>query len=300
MATLREVICDRCREHVVAGNLVMGQCLSAVGFVGGTLPADVPLTELPMADVAGAYFAVGAALAGRRPILVLRYQGFGWYAAAALVNYAAKSKTLWGRPCPVLVRGVAMEGGIGPVAGSSHHSLYHRMPELKIYAPVTPYEWSAAYREFIAGDDPVYLSEHRGSYDNAFELENVDRPRTQLTLFPISITRFAAAAAATRLAYEMYDVSVCHVFRLKPFSPPAWALDGLHTSGRGLVIDDDYPSGVASALATELSAATGATVEVMGLPDRTAGFAPRLDVLPPTAEEIYQRCLDILQKERLT
>ena len=42
----------------------MGQCLTAVGWVGGTLPElyeDNGMVELSMADVAGGGFAVGAA-----------------------------------------------------------------------------------------------------------------------------------------------------------------------------------------------------------------------------------------------
>ena len=45
------------------------------------------------------------------------------------------------KPCPVFVRSIAMEGGIGPVAGSSHHSLYYRMPGVKICSPMTPKEY---------------------------------------------------------------------------------------------------------------------------------------------------------------
>ena len=56
----------------------MGQCLTAVGWVGGTLPELYEkdgMIELSMADVAGGGFAVGAALSGRKPIYVIRYQG---------------------------------------------------------------------------------------------------------------------------------------------------------------------------------------------------------------------------------
>ena len=52
-----------------------------------------------------------------------------------------KSKEIWKIPCPVFVRGIGMEGGIGPVAGSSHHSLYYRMPGVKIASPMTPMEY---------------------------------------------------------------------------------------------------------------------------------------------------------------
>ena len=130
--TLREVIKETVHFHLKnKKGFVFGQCLAAVGWVGGTLP---PLTEkegmidLSMADVANGGIVAGAALSNRRPIYVIRYQGFSWFNAPIILNYACKSKELWGVPSPILIRGVAMEGSIGPVAGSSHNSIYYKMP----------------------------------------------------------------------------------------------------------------------------------------------------------------------------
>lgn len=289
MTTLRETIRQTTAAHLDAGHMVMGQCLSAVGWVGGTLPERHDMTELPMADVAGAGFAVGAALAGRRPIYVIRYQGFGWLNLPLIVNYAAKSKALWGVPCPMLIRSIAMEGGIGPVAGSSHHALLYRMPGVRIYAPMTPGEWRAAYQEFMAGDDVVYLSEHRGAYGEEYEFipSLIWEGRPDISIFAVSITRKAAAEASAALyAQDGPRVSVHHIWRLKPFAPSHEALNDLARSERGIVLDDDYPDGVAKAIAHDLHVATGARMHVMGLPERTAGFAPWADVLPPDAEAI--------------
>ncbi len=72
-----------------------GQCLTAVGWVGGTLPElyeEDGMVELSMADVAGGAIVTGVALSGERAIYVVRYQGFQWYNATSIVNYAAKSK----------------------------------------------------------------------------------------------------------------------------------------------------------------------------------------------------------------
>lgn len=288
--TLREVIRDTTSEHLDAGHLVMGQCLSAVGWVGGTLPERGGMTELPCADVAGSGFAVGAALAGRRPIYVVRYQGFQWLNASFIVNYAAKSKALFGRPCPLLVRSIAMEGGIGPVAGSSHHSLFTRMPGVKVLAPMTPGEWRVAYDEWMAGDDVVYLSEHRGAYNNNIEHVMRNYSVASITLLPISITRFAAIQAAEELWQEEHlAVAVHHISQLKPLRLPDIAYhDASLARGGGIVIDDDYPGGVASDIAMQLHAVTGAQMRVLGLRDRTAGFAARVDNLPPDKERIKQ------------
>ena len=149
---------------------------TAVGWVGGTLPEIYEkdgMVEVSMADVADGGFVVGAALMNSRPIYVIRYQGFNWYNCPMIINYACKSKEIWKVPCPVFVRGIGMEGGIGPVAGSSHHSLYYRMPGVKIVSPMTPKEYKSIYKSYLNDDDVYYVSEHRGSYDNEKELPNL-------------------------------------------------------------------------------------------------------------------------------
>ena len=64
--TVRETIKNVVRTHLTQKNgLAFGQCLSAVGWVGGTLPELYEkdgMIELSMADVAGGGIVVGSAL----------------------------------------------------------------------------------------------------------------------------------------------------------------------------------------------------------------------------------------------
>jgi len=248
------------------------------------------MIELSMADVAGGAIVTGAALAGDRSIYVVRYQGFQWYNAASIVNYAAKSKEIWGRPCPVLVRSIAMEGGVGPVAGSSHHSLVHRMPGIKVAAPMTPGEYQNIYDCYMNDDDPYYISEHRKSYDNTEEFENIIHPKADFTIFPISITRLEINKLVQLAEQENIKLNIIHQLWIRPFNIPfSWKL-ALDTSVYGgLVTDDDYVEGVASSIANELSLATGKKVYTLGLEPKTAGFYSQVDNLPPTAEKMIEK-----------
>jgi len=298
MPTLRDTIKETVRYHLTEKNgTAMGQCLTAVGWVGGTLPElyeDDGMVELSMADVAGGGIAVGAALAGRRPMYVIRYQGFNWYNAPMITNYAAKSKDIWNVPCPMFVRSIAMEGAIGPVAGSSHHSLYYRMPGLKIFSPMTPLEYKYVYDKFMSEDEVYYVSEHRGAYNNTEEMANIYSTTPKITLFPISITRFAAIEAAKELQKEGINVDVCHILQIKPFEPNELQLLSLKSSGIGIVLDDDYVDGIAKSLAFDLNKKTGANVHVMGLDDKTAGFYSQVDNLPPSKEKIIKKIRELL------
>jgi pyruvate/2-oxoglutarate/acetoin dehydrogenase E1 component len=252
------------------------------------------MVELSMADVAGGSIVTGAALSGERSIYVVRYQGFQWYNAVSVVNYAAKSKEIWNRPCPIFVRSIAMEGGIGPVAGSSHHSLVHRMPGIKVLAPMTPGEYQLAYDLYMAGDDPYYVSEHRKSYDNTEEFQDVINDEADFTIFPISITRFEMKKLLELAEQEGIKLNIIHQLWLKPFYVmDNWVPALTNSKYGGLVTDDDYVEGVASSIANQLSVATSKVVRTLGLEPRTAGFYPSVDNLPPTAEKILEKLKQI-------
>ena len=296
---LRNTIKDLIRHHLKQKiGKVFGQCLTAVGWVGGTLPELYEkdgMVEVSMADVADAGFVVGAALMKSKPIYVIRYQGFNWYNCPMIINYACKSKEIWRVPCPIFVRGIAMEGGIGPVAGSSHHSLYYRMPGVKIVSPMTPVEYKNIYKSFLKDDSVYYVSEHRGSYTNKNEIKNVYFKNPDFVIFAISITRFAAKKAIEDLFKEGIKVSMVNILWIKPLKISQKSYNNLKESKfGGVVIDDDFTSGIAKSIANDINIKTNKKMITMGLKDRTAGTSKRLDNLPPSSSEICKRIKKII------
>ena len=278
----------------------MGQCLTAVGWVGGTLPELYEkdgMIELSMADVAGGGFAVGAALAGKRPIYIIRYQGFCWFNLPIILNYACKSKEIWGIPCPMLIRSIGMEGAIGPVAGSSHHSLAFRMPGINIFSPMTSEEYTEAYQRYMQSDDVFLFSEHRGAFPYDGKLSNILVEDCELAIVAISITRFSAAEAVSILNKKNIKVSLIHLWKIKPLEVENSAIENIKSSKNGfLVIDDDYEEGIASSIGLKISTMTGKKFDVLGLESRSAGFSKVTDNLPPGAEKIIEKISIFLTK----
>ena len=299
---LRETIKEIIRKHLkTKKGKVFGQCLTAVGWVGGTLPELYEkdgMVELSMADVADAGFVVGAGLVSSRPIYVIRYQGFNWYNCPMIINYACKSKEIWKRPCPIFVRSIGMEGGIGPVAGSSHHALYYRMPGVKIVSPMTPKEYKKIYENFMRDDEVYYVSEHRGSYNNHLELKNKITKKPDIVIFAISITRFNAVKAAFELEQNGIKISVVHILWIKPFKLSKIVLDNLKNSKfGGIILDDDYENGVAKSIANDLNIYSNKKVYTLGLKNRSAGFHSSVDNLPPSKDEIVKKIKQIIKKK---
>jgi pyruvate/2-oxoglutarate/acetoin dehydrogenase E1 component len=299
---LRETIKEIIRKHLkTKKGKVFGQCLTAVGWVGGTLPELYEkdgMVELSMADVADAGFVVGAGLVSSRPIYVIRYQGFNWYNCPMIINYACKSKEIWKRPCPIFVRSIGMEGGIGPVAGSSHHALYYRMPGVKIVSPMTPGEYKKIYENFMRDDEVYYVSEHRGSYNNHLELKNKITKKPDIVIFAISITRFNAVKAAFELEQNGIKISVVHILWIKPLKLSKIVLDNLKNSKYGgIVLDDDYENGVGKSIANDLNIYSNKKVYTLGLKNRSAGFHSSVDNLPPSKDEIVKKIKQIIKKK---
>lgn len=299
--TSAETIREFTRKHLKKGGVVLGQCLTAVGWVGGTVPEmreEDGLIELPISDVSNGGEAVGLALAGRRPIYIVRYQGFQWYNAAFIVNYAARSKEMWGIPCPVFVRSIGMDGS-GPVTGGLHHGLFTRMPGIPVCAPMTPREYQKAWDHFISHDDPLCVSEHRRAFPIDFEMKNTIHRKADITLFAISATRLEALEAVTTLEKEGVTCNLIHLFWLKPFTVTPEMKQALIASRHGgLVIDGDFEGGVVKTIAHDINSATRAPMHVLGLEERSAGYSPHLDNPAPTAKRICDTVRKIVRKRR--
>lgn len=298
---VKEVIQTTTRDILENRNgIAMGQCLTAVGWVGGTVPDMTEkegLIELAMDDTSGPGIAVGCSRI-RPTIYIVRYQGFQWFNSAFIVNLAAKSKEMWGVPRRLFVRSIAMDGGIGPVASNSHHGIFTRMPGIAIAAPMTPGEYMQVAEYFNTHDDPIYVSEHRKSFDIDYEMPDMISRYPHITLFPISAARLNTVKAAETLSEEGIVCNIVHLLWLKPFIVSDRILSSLESSRfGGIVLDTDYENGVSKCIAYDIMQHTDKKVRVLGLEERTAGFAPHLDNLPPSSEKICEHVRKIISRK---
>ena len=299
--TTAEVIREITSNHLINNKgLMFGQSLRGAGWLGGTIPDCDGLVDLPITDIAGPGFAVGAALMNVRPIFLVRYQGFLWLNASPIINYAAKSLSIWKRPCPLFIRAVGMEGdGIGPVASGCLHSVFMHPPGLRVVSPMTPKEYKSIWDDFCSNDTPVFVSEHRSSYSISQEMPDIHNKKSKITIIAISAARINATEAIEELEKEGLNCDIFHLVWLKPFKVSDQLLSSLENTKLGLVIDTDFEiCGASQSISYELMLKTGAKVHGFGLADKVSGVSKETENLTPSKSEIKEKIKSILQHRK--
>ena len=123
---------------------------------------DTPLSEDAMTGV-----AIGAALAGKRPIHVHQRMDFLLLCMNQLVNIAAKTSYVFaGAACvPIVVRAIiGRSWGQGAQHSQALYSHFMHVPGLKVVAPTTPHDAKGCMIAAIRDNNPVVFVEHRMLY----------------------------------------------------------------------------------------------------------------------------------------
>ncbi len=292
--TLAETIKSITKEHLENNNgLLFGQCVTAVGWVNGSVPDCKNIVELPMTDVAGAGFAVGAAIAGRRPIFVLRFQDFFTLNCNQIVHYAALSKELHHQGVPIFVRCIGTDSA-GPVHSVMLHNIPMYFPGINVYAPMTPGEYKKTWEDFMNSDIPMFVSEHRSSYNNTEEWPDEVKDDADIVLFGISDARREIIEAAKKLGELGIKASTVHIMKLKPLDRE----DLIRKMGRcqyGMVIDNGFPiCGAARNIAYEIMDETNKKIKAISCEDKTKCFNPLQQNKTPNSEKIVKKALEFL------
>jgi pyruvate dehydrogenase E1 component beta subunit len=125
---------------------------------------DTPLSEDAMTGV-----AIGAALAGMRPIHVHQRMDFLMLCMNQLVNLASKASYAFGgtHSVPMVVRAIiGRSWGQGAQHSQAFHSYFMHVPGLKVVAPTTPHDAKGCMIAAIRDNNPVIFMEHRMLYNH--------------------------------------------------------------------------------------------------------------------------------------
>ncbi len=111
--------------------------------------------------------ALGAALAGMRPVAEFHFADFLFTGMTAVANQIMKIKYMTGGQAKphLILRG---PDGISKSAAAQHsesiETLFMHVPGIKIIIPSTPYDMKGLFKTALKSDDPVICFEHKMLY----------------------------------------------------------------------------------------------------------------------------------------
>ena len=304
---------------VVFGEDVHGLRINLYARFGERRVRPAPISESAFLGA-----AVGAAMAGLRPVVEVMLIDFVAVAADALVNHAAKTKAFSGGDwqVPMVVR-AACGGGYGD-GGQHEQALWGwlaHIPGLKVVVPSTPADAGCLLLAALADEGPVIFLEHklladywldylgaggrtnvtydvpaagaRGPVPERWEPlpigeAAVRREGGDLTVVSVGVGVHRALEAAEVLAADHgVAAGVIDLRTVQPLDRDA-VCDAVKSSGRVLVVDEDYRGfGLAGELAALLlEAGLTPRYERVCVED-TIPFDPRREVAAlPNVERI--------------
>jgi acetoin:2,6-dichlorophenolindophenol oxidoreductase subunit beta len=191
--------------------------------------------DTPIAELGGAGVAVGAALAGARPVYEFQFSDFMTLAMEQIVNQAAKIRFMFGgkTSVPVVFRGPCGSGtGAAAQHSQSLEAWLAHVPGIKVLQPSTPADAKGLLLAALDDADPVFIFEHKLLYKIKGDVPEgmvrtpigkavIRRPGKDVTIVASAIMMHRSMEAAEVLATEGIDCEIIDPLTLRPLDMPA-------------------------------------------------------------------------------
>ncbi len=221
------------------------------GFVeefGPQRVLDTPITEAGFTGL-----AIGAAMAGLRPIVELMTFNFGILAMDQIVNNAAKIRYMSGGQItiPIVIRGPGSAAHqLAAQHSQSLEAWFCHVPGLKVIAPATPHDAKGLLKSAIRDQNPVIFIEAQllygtkgevgeGDYTIPIGQAEVKRQGTDVTIVAYSKMLLLTLEAADALAREGIQAEVVDPRTLKPLDVETIA-NSVKKTGRLVIVEEGW------------------------------------------------------------
>lgn len=209
---------------------------------------DTPISEQA---IVGA--AMGAAMAGLRPVAEIMFSDFYAVCWDQVVNEIAKTRYMTGGQVslPLVLRGANGFGslGFGSQHGQSVENWAMCVPGLKIVSPADPVEMVGLLAAAIRDEDPVLVFEHKALYGVKQDVPDGEQhiplgkarlvcEGSDVTLVGLSITVGVCERAAAELAQSGISAEVIDLRTLVPLDAQA-VLGSVGKTGRLVVVEEN-------------------------------------------------------------
>ena len=236
-------------DVAAAGNVFGVTRGLAEEFPGRVL--DSPISETALVGV-----AVGAAMAGSKPVVEVMYLDFIGVCFDQLLNQAAKIRFMTGGRLDVALV-VRTQFGAGRSSGAQHsqslEALLAHVPGLTVVMPSTPADAYGLLRAAIADPNPVIVIEHRLLYGMKGDKPPADhivpigkaivrRPGTDVTVVSWSRMVHVSLQVADELAAEGVSCEVIDMRTVAPLDIDLVA-ESVQRTGRVVVVHEAVLNG---------------------------------------------------------
>lgn len=222
--------------------------------------------DTPISEAGFIGLALGAAIAGKRPVVEVMFADFLLVAADQLFNQVAKLRYLSGGRLSVPLT-VRTQQGVGPGGGAQHtqslEAMFLQIPGFAVVAPATPDDAHGLLLTAVRSDDPVLFIEHRMLYGSKGEAGDgkpvpfgacrVRRQGSDVTIVTYLRGVPMALAAADRLAADGIECEVVDLRTLAPMDLPG-VLESVARTRRCVIVHEaPGTAGVGAELAARIS-----------------------------------------------
>jgi pyruvate dehydrogenase E1 component beta subunit len=239
---------------------VIGQGLWSPWYVGNSMTmldqefGIERVIDTPVSESACTGTAVGAALAGMKPIIVHPRMDFMLYAMDSVVNEAAKWSSMMGGQAHagVTIRAIINRGGEqGAQHSQSLHAWFAHVPGLRVVMPSTVSDARDLLIASVLSGDPVIYIDDRWLYSLEENLEPVKeldlhaqgpkvvRSGMDVTLAAAGYSTKLSLDAAALLEKQGISAEVIDVRVLNPFNPNLIA-ESVCKTGRLVAVDGGW------------------------------------------------------------
>lgn len=275
-----------------------------VGAFGGCFGVTTGLLEkfgaervldAPISETAIMGSAVGAAVAGLRPVPEIMFVDFVGVCLDELLNQAAKMHYMFGGKAKVpLTLRMACGAGVGAAAQHSQslEAFMCHIPGLKVVMPATAADAKGLLKSAIRDDNPVIYLEHKallgvtgevpeGEYTIPLGKADIKREGKDVTILAYSMMLHKALAAAETLAQEGIEAEVIDPRTLVPFDKET-LYKSIEKTGRLVIVHEAVKQGgfggeIAAMVAEECFDSLDASIKRVAAPFSPIPFASNLE-----------------------
>ncbi len=272
---------------------------------------DTPITEHGFTGI-----AIGAALAGLRPIVEFMTFNFAMQAFDQIVNSAAKTNYMSGGQlgCPIVFRGP--NGAAARVAAQHSQNFaatYAHIPGLKVIAPYSSEDSKGLLISAIRDRNPVVFLENEILYGQSFEIPDIVEPieigkakilkeGSDVTITAFSLQVGIALEAVEILAKEGISAELIDLRTIKPLDEKT-IIESVTKTNRLVTVEEGwFFSGIGATISAIIMRKAfdylDAPVEIVSGKDVPLPYAENLEKMSlPTVEDIVTAAKNACYRE---